>query len=294
MINNHQSMAIRIAVQMYNNGFYKSLVKALISNLGWEELVSEIQFFLIDNGYETYPELNDVRSYFRRLFKAYGIKTCQVSFDWLQEKVEQHNDDPFPKGINYSDLHKVYCSQETYSTMREADPRIEQMLSYYELDNFKGVCDKFDLPKSEKLRKLFSAACPKPDETAQRGGRRATHKIRIRPEWTAQDIVENFDVHKATAYRAIQRGYLYYSEDKIEQQQCFSARRVMDKLLNSQYRDEIISTLWVSKSFSFYFKLNGVKYRVSNHKSKSWEDVKIEKWSDVIDINPTTYENFEL
>lgn len=174
----------------------------------------------------------------------------------------------------------------------ETDKRLIPILCYYELFTFEETCEKFGLNPTKELRKLFSQACPKPELGKQNGfgkGAQKGHRVEVSPDATNEEIMSQHGVSRITAWRARQRGYLYASKGKVENlDKLFSAKAVMDALLESKHQEEVVSTMAISENYSFYFRLRGQLYRVSNHDSRDWtQRIGQEEY---IDISPATWD----
>lgn len=175
---------------------------------------------------------------------------------------------------------------------RETDKKLVPILSFYELFTFEETCEKFGLEPTKQLRKLFSQACPKPELGKQNGfgkGSQRGNRVEISPDASNEEIMSKHGVSRITAWRGRQRGYLYASKGKVENiDDLFSAKAIMDALLESEYQDEIISTLAISENYSFYFRLRGQLYRVSNHASRDWSQRLGQE--EYVDISPATWD----
>lgn len=181
---------------------------------------------------------------------------------------------------------RIFRELPDFRGRNDCPNKIAPILSYYELDTFDGTCQKFGLKPTQKLRKLFSQACPKPELGKQNGtGGNNAERVEIEPGLSARQVMDRYGVSKPTAWRARKRGYLYKPAGRVGGlENLFSAKEVMNALLNSEHRQEVISTLAVSETYSFYFEIEGVRYRVSNHAPRHWQQRLGEKrW---VDISP--------
>lgn len=174
----------------------------------------------------------------------------------------------------------------------ETDKRLIPILCYYELFTFEETCEKFGLNPTKELRKLFSQACPKPELGKQNGfgkGAQKGNRVEVSSDMSNEEIMSQHGVSRITAWRGRQRGYVYASKGKVENlDNLFSAKVIMDALLESKYQEEIISSLAISENYSFYFRLNGQLYRVSNHASRDWSQRLGQE--EYVDISPTTWD----
>lgn len=166
----------------------------------------------------------------------------------------------------------LFSGTPDFRGRRDCPEKLAPILAYYELDTFDGTCQKFGLKPTQALRKLFSQACPKPELGKQRGViHDNAERIETQPGWTTRYIMDTYGVSKPTACRARHRGYFYKPAGRVGGlENLFSAKEVMNALLNSEHKQEIIATLQVSETYSFYFRIEGQLYRVSNHAPKHW------------------------
>ncbi len=201
----------------------------------------------------------------------------EYDFAVLQEKVR-------PLVRRWFQANKIFSAVPDFREKQECPPRLRAILSYYELDTFDGTCAKFGLNPTHQLRKLFSECCPKP-ELGKQNGSKPNHaeKVQVEPGWTARYIMDTFGVSRPTAWRAIKRGYFYKPSARAGRvENLFSAKEIMNALLNSGHRNEVIATLQVSENYSFYFTISGIYYRVSNHAPRHWSQrVGEPEWIDV-------------
>lgn len=224
-----------------------------------------------------YPDLKSdiVASAYEAAYESKG----EFSFSAAREKTRQI----VARWFNYRTL---FSETPSFRESADCPPKLRSILAYYELDTFEGTCQKFGIAPTQKNRKLFSQACPKP-ELGGHNGVAPNHadKVQVQPNWTTRYIVDTYKVSRITAWRAKKRGYLYKPAGRVGKlAELFSAKDIMNALLNSQHQQEIIATLQVSESYSFYFRINGVKYRVSNHAPRHWSlRMGEEEW---IDISP--------
>lgn len=203
-------------------------------------------------------------------------------FETLREKLR-------PLVSRWFKANRIFAARPDFRGSRDCPKKLAPILSYYELDTFEGTCQKFGLKPTQALRKLFSEACPKPELGKQNGVKaNNAERIEVHHEWTIRYIMDTFGVSKPTACRARRRGYFYKPAGRVGRiENLFSAKEIMNKLLNSQHQQEIISTLQVSENYSFYFRIEGVKYRVSNHAPRHWSlRMGQEEW---IDISPAGF-----
>lgn len=180
----------------------------------------------------------------------------------------------------------LFSAPPDFRGSRDCPKKLAPILSYYELGTFEGTCQKFGLKPTQALRKLFSQACPKPELGKQNGVKaNNAERVETHPGWTTRYIMDTYGVSKPTAWRARKRGYFYKPAGRVGRlENLFSAKEVMNALLNSQHQQEIIATIQVSENYSFYFRIEGVKYRVSNHAPRHWSlRLGQEEW---IDISP--------
>jgi len=205
-------------------------------------------------------------------------KSPQFDFGTLKEKFR-------PLVRRWFNAHRIFAATPDFRGSRDCPKKLAPILAYYELDTFEGTCQKFGLKPTQELRKLFSASCPKPELGKQNGVKaNNAERVETQPGWTTRYIMDAYGVAKPTAWRARKRGYFYKPAARVGRiENLFSAKEIMNALLNSQYQREIIATLQVSETYSFYFRIEGVKYRVSNHAQRHWSLRMGQGW---IDISP--------
>lgn len=203
----------------------------------------------------------------------------EFGFETLREKFR-------PLVRRWFQAHRIFSATPDFRGSRDCPKKLAPILAYYELDTFEGTCQKFGLNPTQELRKLFSQACPKPELGKQTGVKNNNaERVEAQPGWTPRHIMDAYGVSRPTAWRARQRGYFYKPAGRVGNiENLFSAKEIMNALLNSVHQKEIIATLQVSETYSFYFRVDGQLYRVSNHAPRNWSlRLGEEEW---IDISP--------
>lgn len=208
-----------------------------------------------------------------------AYESPEFDFETIREKFR-------PLVRRWFNARRIFSPLPDFRGSRDCRKRLEPILAYYELDTFEGTCQKFGLKPTHALRKLFSAACPKPELGQHKGViHNNAERIETQPGWTTRYIMDTYGVSKSTACRARQRGYFYKPAGRVGRvENLFSAKEIMNALLNSQYQQEIIASLQVSETYSFYFRIDGQLYRVSNHAPKHWS-LRLSQ-EECIDISP--------
>jgi hypothetical protein len=243
---------------------FSSLINLYERRVSEDDLVQEIVTATLECGSDStfYDVANQVRRRIREII-PYSDRTNSVYFtefdDW-----------------------KVRWGSNT-DNLKE----FEDILNYYEMSTFNDTCDYFELEKSHKMRKLFSAAVPKGTQV----GRGNTVRVEVKEGWTAKYIQENFNVSRATAFRALKTGYFYNNPDTTKniREEAFNAITILSKILAGKHAFEVQTTLKSSTSLSFYFTIEGQKYRLSNHKPSNWEVIPFERWDEEISIDPLSW-----
>lgn len=175
------------------------------------------------------------------------------------------------------------------SELSPKERELRDISEFYHMSTFKETCEYYGLEQSHKLRKLFSESFPKGDNLKGK-----TKKVMVQENWDAKYILNNYPVSKATAYRAIKKGYFYVTQKKAREakEKIFNAIDILAKLLRGPHGEEIKMSLTKSKSFSFYFYLDGRYCRLSNHLPGDWKTVPVNKWNSYdLSIDPSTWED---